>query len=200
MAENEKNAYQLLFDSIKEKTTASNRSKGRPSASMSKSDLDNMAYTMMNTPEHEETVYPYSAKDTTGTGTPVGVPHRPVARYRQSLKPIAKALGVTDKKDLEYLDDMVFPKEHAAAVMDFANSVIHDYIKAGRKYVFTPTDPDEARMEIMASQAPERTSIGNRFKKEEDGASNTVTVTKARTVIKAKNSVPFWLKETRERG
>ena len=72
----------------------------------------------------------------------------------------------------------------------------HDYMRAGRKLSYPVTSPDETRMELYTVHAPERVSDGNRFKKEE---SDTVSITKERNIAKAKNAVPYWLKETRKK-
>ena len=188
-----KNAYTQLCDEIKEKIDTSNRAKGRTSSAVSRSDLDAMTMTLLNTPDHEVTVYSYSAKDTSGTGEPVGVTKKPSKRYRDSLKPTLRSLGL-DKHDADRIDDIPFTKEHAAAMMDVSINVIHDYMRAGRKFSFPITQPDETRMEINCMIAPEKTSVGNRFKKDED-PDDTVTVTMERAIIKAKNPVPYWLKK-----
>lgn len=189
-----KNAYTQLCDEIKEKIDASNRAKGRTSSAVSRSDLEAMATTLLNTPDHEVTVYSYSAKDTSGTGEPVGVTKKPSKRYRDSLKPMLRNLGL-DKHDADKIDDIPMTKEHAAALMDVSTTVMHDYMRAGRKFSFPITEPDETRMEINCVIAPERTSVGNRFKKD-DVDDDTVTVTKERAILKAKNPVPYWLKDT----
>ena len=188
------NAYTQLCTQIKEKIDTSNRAKGKTSSAVSRSDLEAMAVTLLNTPDHEVTVYPYSAKDTSGTGEPVGVTKKPSKRYRDSLKPMLRNLGL-DKHDADKIDDITLSKEHAAAMMDVSTTIIHDYMRAGRKFSFPITEPDEARMEIMTAVAPERTSVGNRFKKD-DSSDSTITVTKERAIVKAKNHVPHWLKTT----
>ena len=192
MAKN-KNTYTELCAEIKEKIDASNRAKGRSSSAVSRSDLEAMTTALLNTPDHEVTVYSYSAKDTSGTGEPVGVIKKPSKRYRDSLKPMLRNLGL-DKHDVDKVDDISFSKEHAAALIEVGTTVVKDYMRAGRKFSFPITEPDETRMEIMVSTAPERTSVGNRFKK--DDSDDTVTVTKERAIIKAKNPVPYWLKKS----
>ena len=188
-----KNAYTQLCDEIKEKIDSSNRAKGRTSSAVSRSDLEAMTTTLLNTPDHEVTVYSYSAKDTSGTGEPVGVTKKPTKRYRESLKPVLRNLGL-DKHDADKIDEIPFTKEHAAALLDVSTTAIHDYMRAGRKFSFPITQPDETRMEINCVIAPEKTSVGNRFKKDED-LDDSVTVTMERAIIKAKNPVPYWLKK-----
>jgi len=191
-----KNAYTQLCSEIKEKIDSSNRAKGRTSSAVSRSDLESMATALLNTPDHEVTVYSYSAKDTSGTGEPVGITKKPSKRYRDSLKPMLRNLGL-DKHDADKIDDIPMTKEHAAAMIDVSTTVIHDYMRAGRKFSFPITEPDETRMEINCVIAPERTSVGNRFKKD-DTADDTVTVTKERAILKAKNPIPYWLKEVQK--
>ena len=191
-----KNAYTQLCSEIKEKIDSSNRAKGRTSSAVSRSDLEAMTTSLLNTPDHEVTVYSYSAKDTSGTGEPVGITKKPSKRYRDSLKPMLRNLGL-DKHDADKVDDIPMTKEHAAALIDVSTTVIHDYMRAGRKFSFPITEPDETRMEMNCVIAPERTSVGNRFKKDDD-ADDTVTVTKERAILKVKNPVPYWLKEVKK--
>ena len=191
-----KNAYTQLCSEIKEKIDSSNRAKGRTSSAVSRSDLESMATALLNTPDPEVTVYSYSAKDTSGTGEPVGITKKPSKRYRDSLKPMLRNLGL-DKHDADKIDDIPMTKEHAAAMIDVSTTVIHDYMRAGRKFSFPITEPDETRMEINCVIAPERTSVGNRFKKD-DTADDTVTITKERAILKAKNPIPYWLKEVQK--
>ena len=197
MAKN-KNAYTDLCDQIKQKIDESNKAKNKVSYAVSKSDLESMATTLLNTPDHEVTVYSFAAKDTSGTGEPVGISKKPARRYRESLKPMLRSLGL-DKHDADRVDDIPISKEHAAAIMDLGTTVIHDYMRAGRKFTFPITETDETRMEIHAVNAPERTSEGNRFKKDTDPADDTITITKERAIVKAKNPVPYWLKETKQK-
>lgn len=191
-----KNAYTQMCDEIKEKIDSSNRAKGRTSSAVSRSDLEAMATTLLNTPDHEVTVYSYSAKDQSGTGEPVGVTKKPAKRYRDSMKPMLRSMGL-DKHDADKIDDIPFTKEHAAAMVDVTTTVIHDYMRAGRKFSFPITEPDETRMEINCVMAPERTSVGNRFNKDSDD--DSITITKERAIIKAKNPVPYWLKESKSK-
>ena len=190
------NAYTDLLGTIREKVDNANRSKGSASASVSRGDLDAITTTLLNTPNHTVSKLSFSAKDTSGTGEAVGVECNPTQRYRNALKGMARSLGL-DKNDCEKLNDLVIGKEHASALIDVATTAIHDYMAAGRKFSFPLYNPDETRMEIYMTEAPERTSMGNRFKRD-DPPSNTVTVTAKRKVLKGKNSVPYWLKSTKE--
>lgn len=189
-----KDSYDLLIDEIKGKTSASSRANGKASSAVSKSDLENCALNLMNCPDHTFTQYSFSSKDTSGTGEPVGVDKKPAARYRAALKPMLRRLGM-DKHDVDAVDAIPFDREHAAALIELGTYAVHDYMLAGRKFAFPVTEPDECRLEIACQRAPERVSVGNRFSKEADN--DSVTVTKERTVIKAKNAVPYWLKESK---
>ena len=191
----QKDAYDLCLDGIREKTKVSSRATGKSSSSVSKSDLENAMVTFLNTPDHVVTDYTFASKDTSGTGEPVGVEKKPAARYRNSLKPMLKKMGM-DKHDVDAIESITFDKEHAAAMLDVTSHVVHDYMTAGRKFAFPITEPDETRMEIATIRAPERVSVGNRFSKDDN---ETISVTRERTAIKAKNSVPWWQKETREK-
>ena len=189
------NSYTQAWENIRAKIEESNRAKGRSSSAVSKSDLENLTVELLNSPDHIVTQFSFSAKDTSGTGEPVGVEKKPSKRYRESLKPTLRQLGL-DKHDADKIDDVKFSKEQAAAILDVATTAVHDYIRAGRKFSFPVTEPDETRMEIYAVRAPERTSVGNRFQK--DSTNNSVTITKERTILKSKNGVPYWLKSTEE--
>lgn len=190
------NQYTRTCDEIKAKIQASNRAKGRCSSSVSRSDLEAMTVALLNSPEHVVTVYNFATKDTSGTGEPTGVDTRPSKRYRDSLKPMLRSMGL-DKHDVDKVDDIPMSKEHAASMISVVQTSIHDYLRAGRKFPFPMTEPDETRMEISCVMAPERVSVGNRFKPN-DGDSDTVTITKERAIIKAKNPVPYWLKTTKD--
>ena len=188
------NLYTQTCDEIRAKIQASNRAKGRSSSAVSRSDLEAMTVSLLNSPEHVVTVLNFGTKDTSGTGEPTGVDTRPAKRYRDSMKPMLRGMGL-DKHDVDKIDDIPMSKEHGAALIGVAQTVIKDYMRAGRKFSFPMTEPDETRMEISCVMAPERVSVGNRFRPN-DGDSDTTTITKERAIIKAKNPVPYWLKKT----
>lgn len=190
-----KDAYDICLEEIRAKTSASSRASGKPSRAVSKSDLENMMLTYMNTPDHTVTDYAFGSKDTSGTGEPVGVDKKPSKRYRDSLKPMLRKMGM-DKHDVEAIDTIPMDREHAAATLDLVGHVLHDHVTAGRKYVFPMTEPDETRMEIYTQRAPERVSVGNRFSKDD---TDSISVTRERNTLKAKNGVPYWLKGTKDK-
>lgn len=194
MAKNQ-NSYTQICEEIREKIAASNRAKGKASSAVSRSDLENMTTELLNSPDHIVTHYSFSAKDTSGTGEPVGVEKKPSKRYREALKPTLRQLGL-DKHDADKIDDIKLTREHASSMIDVVTTALHDYLYSGRKFSFPIMEPDETRMEMSCVRAPERTSVGNRFQKDSDN--NSVTVTKERSILKAKNPVPYWLKHTSE--
>lgn len=190
-----KNAYTQLLNDIRTKIDNNNQAKGKVSTAVSRSDLENITTTLLNTPDHTVSVYSFAAKDTNGTGEPVCIEKKPVKRYRDSLKPVLKNLGL-DKMDVDKIDDIPLPKEHAAAMMDVVTTAIHDYMKAGRKFSFPITSMDETRMEMICATAPAKTYVGSNFSK--DSGDESVVVTKERKMLKSKNPVPYWLKEVKK--
>lgn len=186
-----KSSYAIACDELKAKIKASTQPGRRSSVAYSRSDLDGLATALINCPDH--VVSEYQMKTSDATGAPVTIEKQPAKRYRDSLKPTLKAMGL-DKNDIAKIDDIQFPKEHASALMGVATQVMKDYMRAGRKFQFPITADDEVRMEICCDEAPERINP-NRFAKTED-EKKRMTKTKRRVVIKAKNSaVPSWLKE-----
>lgn len=190
-------AYEILLKGVTDKVSEANQSKGRQSFATSKSDLSTLATGFLNTPEHVVTEYTYSAKDTSGTGEPLKIEKRPAMRYRQSLIPILRELGL-DPSDAEKIKEgsVKFSKEHADALLEVAQFVQTDYLKAGRKLKFPITDAESTGMELTIQGAPERVVVGNRFSKDQE-SDQMITVTKPRRVMKAKNPVPYWLKTTK---
>ena len=90
------------------------------------------------------------------------------------------------------VSDIQFTKEHASSMMSLCTCVLKDYIRAGRKFSFPITAPDECRMEFYCDTAPERINQNRVAKTEEE--KKKVSKTLERTVLKSKNSVPSWLK------
>lgn len=185
--------YDECLAEVKAKVSSSARANGKVSSSVSKSDLEKMTLSLLNDPEHVTPVYQVSTKDTTGTGKPVSVDTQPALRYRKSLEPMLVKLGV-DKNDAKAVETLAFDREHAASLMNLATVVMKDYMDAGRKVAFPVTTDKEARMEIYATTAPERVAVGNRFSKE---PSDSMSVTAERRIVKAKNTVPYWLKSSK---
>lgn len=186
-----KSSYRKACDELEAKIKASAQPGRKSSCAYSRSDLDFLATALINCPDHTVTEYQMRTSDI--DGKPVTIEKQPAKRYRDSLKPTLKAMGL-DKNDIAKIDDIQFPKEHASAIMSVATTVMKDYMRAGRKFQFPITSEDEVRMEICCDEAPERINP-NRFAKTDD-EKKRMTKTKKRVVIKAKNSaVPSWLKE-----
>lgn len=182
--------YSRMVDELAAKIAAKNKDQARSSCSYSKSDLESLTLGLLNDPGHTVTEY---QMHTETDGSPVTVEKAPSLRYRESLKPMLKSLGL-DKNDVEKVNDVQFTKEHASALMGVATTAIKDYLKAGRKMTLPITAPDESRMEMYCAQAPERVNT-NRFAKTEEEKAKTST-TMARRILKSKNATPSWLKKT----
>ena len=184
-----KSMYSNLVDELAAKIKAGAKDGRKPTCSYSKSDLDNLTLALLNSPDH--VVTEYQMKVSESDGSPVTIDKTPSRRYRESLKPMLKSLGL-DKNDAEKVSDIQFTKEQASALMGVATTAIKDYLKIGRKLVLPVTASDEARMEMYCDIAPERINQ-NRFAKTEE-EKKKVSKTLERTVLKAKSSCPSWLK------
>ena len=184
-----KSMYSSMLDELSAKIKAGAKDGRKPTCSYSKSDLDSLTLGLLTSPAR--IVSEYQMKVSEADGTPVTIDKMPSKRYRDSLKPMLKTLGL-DKNDVEKVSDIQFTKEHAASIVALATTAIHDYILAGRKMVFPVTNSKESRMEFYCDIAPERINQ-NRFAKTEE-EKNKVSKTLERTVLKSKNSVPSWLR------
>lgn len=184
-----KSMYSTMLDELSAKIKAGAKDGRKPTCSYSKSDLDNLTLALLNSPDH--VVTEYQMKVSEADGTPVTIDKTPSKRYRDSLKPMLKTLGL-DKNDVEKISDIQFTKEQASAIMGLATTAIHDYLLIGRKMVFPVTNAKECRMEMYCDVAPERINQ-NRFAKTEE-EKKKVSKTLERTVLKSKNSTPSWLR------
>ena len=184
-----KSMYATMLDELTTKIKVGAKDGRKPTCSYSKSDLDNLTLAMLNSPEH--VVTEYQMKVSESDGTPVTIDKMVSKRYRESLKPMLKTLGL-DKNDVEKVSDIQFTKEHASSMMSLCTCVLKDYIRAGRKFSFPITAPDECRMEFYCDTAPERINQ-NRFAKTEE-EKKKVSKTLERTVLKSKNGCPSWLR------
>lgn len=193
--------YSEMCAEIERKIKSSARPDAKPACVTSASDLTAMTQCLLNSPDHVVNVY--MKKSVGADGKPAPVPTTPSERYRSSLKPVLKAMGI-DKAELSKLDsadEITFSKEHAAALMGLATTVIHDYVDAGRRFVFPITGLDEAQMSLSAVDVDEKITKPNRFVKDEQGRSvpqptgKTVRTMKHRA-LKARNAVPYWLRDS----
>lgn len=157
----------------------------------SKADHTAMTQALINSPEQEVEVY---MKD---VETPIST--KPVARYRDSLKPMLKQFGVDDA-ELDKVQTMQFTKEHAEALNDVSAIVTKDYINTGRKLVMPITSATESQMEISQTTKPQKTEETRKPVKKDDGTYESVPTGKKKTTfehteIKASNKIPSWLQE-----
>lgn len=193
-------SYKEIVEEIEKKIKSSAKEGSKPPCVTSNSDLIAMTQGLMNDPEHQVTTYTKKMVEKDGSPTPIV--KQPSKRYRDSLKPVLKQMGI-DKDELDKLDTLPLSKEHAAATMDLATHVIKDYITAGRRFYFPITKTDESQMSLSVTDIPERVTKPNRFVEGPDGTrvpqptGKTVT-TKAHKALKARNGVPFWLKDVDE--
>ena len=190
--------YSEMCSAIEQKIKTGARPGSKPACVTSSSDLTAMMQAMLNSPDHEVSVY--AKKNMKPDGTPTPVMKNPSQRLRDSLKPTLRHMGL-DKADVLKMDTVEFSKEQAAAMMDAATFVIKDYLDAGRRFVFPITRTDETQMSLRMDHVDEKVTKPNRFVVGNDGKSvpqptGKVVTTKAHTVMKARNSVPFWLRET----
>lgn len=166
------------------------------SKSHSKTDMVSMMQTMINTPEHEVSVY---VKNTDGSAPSV-VTTNPVKEYRESLKPVLKSFGI-DNEELDKIQDIQFTKKHAEAICDLSVNLIKDYTGTGRKLALPINEKDEAQMSIAQTHVEEKKTEPKKIVKDEKtGAYNLIptgkkVTTKEHDVMKASNKIPYWLKD-----
>ena len=186
-----KSMYSTMLEELSTKIKAGTKDGKKASCSYSKSDLENLTLALLNSPDH--VVTEYQMKVSEADGSPVTIDKMASKRYRESLKPMLRTLGL-DKNDAEKVSDIQFTKEHASSLMGVATTVLKDYIKAGRKFSFPITALDECRMEFYCDTAPERINQ-NRFAKTEEEKAK-VSKTLSRVILKSKSQTPSWLKVT----
>lgn len=189
--------YEEMKKTVQEKVQGTVRASGKHPVSSSTTDLIGLAQALMNSPEYEQNEYKKSSVG--ADGQPVPTQSKPSTRYRESLKPTLKQLGL-DKEEVNQIDNISFSKEQAAAVMELSGTVIKDYIKAGRKYVFPITDKEETQMAISVTDVAEKKTAIKKFETQPDGKSipvdtGRVMKTKKHSALKVSNAVPPWLKE-----
>jgi len=175
--------YKKLLKEMKDKVQASGSSRH------SKQDYISVAQTLLNTPDHEVDVYMRDGGEKVTTN--------PVARYRDTLKPVLQHFGV-DKAEAEKMDTVTFTKDHAEALMDVATQVIKDYTGTGRKLILPITAEDESQMEISQTQIKEKMEDTRKPEVQPDGTYKSVPTgerktTKAHREMRCTNKVPGWL-------
>lgn len=192
-----KSKYSEVCSEIESKIKASVKPSGKIPVSTSNSDMNLMAQTLLNSPEHE--VIEYNPKITDEAGKPMQVIKQPSKRYRESLKPMLRSMGI-DKDEVNKIDEYQFSKESASALMGVAGTILKDYIDLGRKYKFPITSLDESQMSISTVAVNEKVTETKKFDKDANGnpisvPTGKVVKTKKHKNIKVSNTVPHWLKE-----
>ena len=191
-----KTKYEETCEEIKAKIKATEKNNGKHAISSSNTDLINMAQNLMNSPEYEVDNYNIRASE---DGRPITATEKPAERFRNSLKPILRTMGI-DKEEINKLDEYQFNKEQAASVMNLAGTVIKDYIQLGRKYKFPVTGQEEAQMSFYCDRTDTKKTKIKKFDKDVDGTirpidTGKIRITKAHDSLKVTNSIPHWLKE-----
>lgn len=181
------NKYQELCKKI-----SSNVKPGTTRAS--RSDLIEMAQTLLNTPEHTFDVY---LKDSEGKN-PTVIQVNPTKDYREALKNVlVKDFGV-DKEEANKIMDIPFSKKHAEAITDLSTFLIKDHLNVGRKVIFPITSKTESQMEIAQVHVDEKVTEIAKIAQGPDGTytrelTGKTRKTAAHDAIQAKNKVPGWL-------
>lgn len=183
-------SYGQLCSQIREKVEKNGTS------SFSRTDLVSMAHSMVNCPEHEVEVI---VKNKDGAAPDV-IKTTPTRRYRDSLKPVLKGFGI-DKAELDRIQDVQFPKEHAEALTDMAMNLVKDYISTGRKLKFPINSMTESGMEISTVDVKKKVTEPRKIVKNGDKYDSVPTgktvTTAEHTSIKASNKIPYWLKTSK---
>lgn len=179
----EMNRYEQLKQEMREKVQKAGGSR------YSKSDRTSLTQTLLNTPDHEVQVYMKDCPDPVST--------KPVAHYRESLKPVLKQFGV-DAAELDKIQTVEFSKDHAEAFNELAEVAMKDYVATGRKVILPITSPTESQMEISQVERPEKTEDTRKLVESSPGVYESVPTgerktTKAHTEMKVSNKIPGWL-------
>lgn len=183
------NQYEQLKKDIAAKVEASG------SRRSSKGDFNAMATTLINTPEAKhEVLVPKQ-----GGNAPEVISTTPVKEYRDALKGVVKQFGV-DTAELGKLDDLQFSKAHGEAIGNLAGILIHDTLQTGRKYQLPQTSIEESVMELSMEDVAEKVEATKKIEQQADGSYLSVPTgktikTKKHKALKAKNKVPYWMKQ-----
>lgn len=159
----------------------------------SKSDVIELTRGLLNDEDHEVSYYSNPSGD-----TPVSVTKKPAYAYRESLKNVLTEFGV-DKNEANRIHDIEFDKKHAEALMDVAQVVQHDYMATGKKLKLPQLSANETTVTLQHEVAAEKIEATKKNVVGPDGTSQQVPTgktikTDTRTVTKAGNKVPGWLK------
>lgn len=168
--------------------------KEKKSTSHSNSALQQLANTLLNTPEQEKT------KIVVENDAPREVTTTPVKTHREALKHVAAQNFGIPAEELAKLDTATLPKDYTNSIVEIGTTIINDYLDTGKRFNLPMTDKHSTRMSFMKDTAPTRISETRKIEKQADGSSVSLPTgkkvkTSERTVLKASNKVPAWLKE-----
>ena len=155
----------------------------------SSGDHTELVQAIANTPDYQATYYTNPSGD-----TPVGVTREPVKEYRDALKDmVVKEFGV-DKNEAKKMDTVEFSKKHAAAMNDVVKAADHDYMSTGKKLKLPQFGENETAVTLGYEKLPEKVEATNKIVDGKSVPTGKTIKTKERTVTKAGNKVPAWLK------
>lgn len=174
-------------------------SKGR-GGNYSKSEMNNLAMTMMNDPAADIKVY-LKKGDTYEVRT-----YNPGKSVRANLiAPILRTFGV-DRAEMGKLDEIQVSRAGGESLADFALLLIKSYISTkglGRKLTLPMLSTDETVQSLECTTVKEEQRATTRIVRQEDGTYVTTPTGKLVTTtshekLKTGNRVPAWLKKTQD--
>jgi len=160
----------------------------KTSTRYSKGDYVELATAFINEPDCEVDYYTNPSAD-----SPVVVSKNPAKAYRDSLKDVVAKFGV-DKNELAKLDAMEFSKKHAEAIVDVAQVVQHDYLSTGKKIRLPQLEENETTVTLGMAILPEKVEATKKIENGLQVPTGKTMKTAERSVLKAGNKVPGWLK------
>ena len=155
----------------------------------SKGDYVGLTKGLLNEADYEVSYYTNPSGE-----TPITVKKQPVKAYRDALKDVVKEFGV-DKNELGKLDDMEFSKKHAEALIDVAQVAQHDYMATGKKLRLPQMAENETTVTLGYEVLPEKVEATNKVVDGKSVPTGKTIKTSERTVTKAANKVPAWMKK-----
>lgn len=161
----------------------------------SNGDLNDLAATLLNTPEQEVT----KIVATNGGESYTEVKTQPVKEHRDELKKmVVKNFGIS-QEEAKKLDTAPLSNGYAASMMNLATTVQGDYLSTGKKLNFPVRDAGATKMGIQQITLPEKVEETKMIAKQEDGSYKSVPTGKTiktakRQALKATNTVPKYLK------
>jgi hypothetical protein len=172
-----------LFKEVAEKIRKNAESKGRKILSFSRSEYNELATSILNTPEHKvETV---KLKG----GELVKTIKEPVKEFRGFIKGVLKDFGVDEQEAANIETKYQFKETKTTWLYDLAKEVDYQYMSLGKKLDF-PTRKDFTGS-ISLDNVKEST---NTYKAPKTGVEGKIKK-KAHVKLKAKSKPGKWLKE-----